>query len=206
MALRVAQSGEIGEPSRWSALSRAERLPVHLFVRRQLLIQPHAINASYVEPVQVCIHAIIKRQQVSQIVMWGGAPIHRLAGFERPPRQPAIITVGQPATIAPPCAQVSPSRAAGMPPISTVADPLTIVSGGPTHVHIPVAVAAGRPPIKTVGTPGGNIGPPTCGIGGVPGVTIGQVCRSEIRAAGGMPLKVSAAKRDRKNSHATLLV
>ena len=33
------------------------------------------------------------------------------------------------------------------------------------------------------------IGPPTCGIGGVPGVTIGQVCMSPTLAAGCPPIK-----------------
>jgi len=70
---------------------------------------------------------------------------------------------------------VSPILAAGLPPIITVADPLAMVSGGPTQVHTFPRVAAGTPPIKTVGTPGGNIGPPTCGMGGVPGVCIGHV-------------------------------
>jgi hypothetical protein len=40
------------------------------------------------------------------------------------------------------------------------------------------------PPVSTVGMQGGKTGPPTCGIGGVPGVTIGQACQSPIRAAG----------------------
>lgn len=105
---------------------------------------------------------------------------------------PPIMTVGQHPTIVPPWAQVSPILAAGLPPIITVADPLTIVSGGPTQVHIPVAVAAGSPPIITVGTPGGRIGPPTCGMGGTAGVTIGQTCMSETRAAGGMGSSCSA--------------
>src|SRR6185436_6203080 len=74
-------------------------------------------------------------------------------------------------------------RAAGLPPISTVDEPLAIVSGGPTHVHMLPTVAAGRPPIRTVGTPGGRIGPPTCGTGPV---VIGHVCMSVMRAAGGI--------------------
>ena len=36
---------------------------------------------------------------------------------------PPIITVGQPITMLPPCAVVSPIRAAGLPPIITVAEP-----------------------------------------------------------------------------------
>ncbi len=58
-------------------------------------------------------------------------------------------------------------RAAGLPPIITVVEPMTIESGGPTHVHMEPTVAAGRPPISTVGAPGGRIGPPTCGFGSV---------------------------------------
>ena len=86
----------------------------------------------------------------------------------------------------PPCAHVSPIRAAGFPPIVTVADPLAIESGGPTQVHIPPTTAAGIPPIITVGSPGGIIGPPTCGIGGTAGVCIGQVCMSPTLAAAGI--------------------
>jgi hypothetical protein len=77
----------------------------------------------------------------------------------------------------------SPILAAGIPPINTVPDPLTIESGGPTHVALSPTLAAGVPPIITVGSPGGRIVPPTCGTGGVPGVTIGQVCISPTLAA-----------------------
>jgi hypothetical protein len=65
----------------------------------------------------------------------------------------------------PPCAVESPTLAAGLPPIITVADPIIILSGGPAQVHIFPTVAAGIPPIKTVGAPGGKIGPPVCGVG-----------------------------------------
>src|SRR6516162_3672293 len=77
-------------------------------------------------------------------------------------------------------------RAASKLPISTVGEPFTMTSGGPTQVHISVTRAAGCPPMRTVGHPGGRIGPPTCGTGGTPGVTIGQVCISPILAAGGI--------------------
>jgi hypothetical protein len=97
-----------------------------------------------------------------------------------------IITVGRPITITPPCTVWSPIRAAGRFPIKTVSEPIAIESGGPTQVHMSVARAAGWPPINTVGQPGGKIGPPTCGIGGTPGVCIGQVCMSPTLAAGGM--------------------
>jgi hypothetical protein len=50
-------------------------------------------------------------------------------------------------------------------------------------VHILPTVAAGIMPIITVGAPGGRIGPPTCGMGGTPGVTMGQTCISPTRAA-----------------------
>ena len=51
--------------------------------------------------------------------------------------------------------------AAGLPPINTVPDPLTMVSGGPTHTHISPTTAAGCPPMSTVGTDGPVMGPPT---------------------------------------------
>ncbi len=98
-----------------------------------------------------------------------------------------INTVGQPITIVPPCAVVSPIRAAGFPPIITVAEPFTIASGGPTQTQLSPTTAAGNPPISTVGAPGPTTGPPTCGIGdGNAGVCIGQVCISVILAAGGI--------------------
>ncbi|ERJ59858.1 hypothetical protein M472_13890 [Sphingobacterium paucimobilis HER1398] len=83
----------------------------------------------------------------------------------------------------PPCAQGSPSLAAGLPPIKTVFEPLTMLSGGPVHTHASPTTAAGRLPIKTVGIPGPIMGPPTCGTGGIPGVTIGHRWRSVILAA-----------------------
>jgi hypothetical protein len=76
-------------------------------------------------------------------------------------------------------------RAAGLPPIKTVAEPLTIVSGGPVQVAMSPKQAAGIPPIKTVKQPN-VMGPPTWGIGGTPGVTIGQTCISLTLAAGGI--------------------
>jgi len=85
-------------------------------------------------------------------------------------------------TITPPWAVWSPRRAAGRNPISTVADPFAIMSGGPTQVHVSVMRAAGKKPIITVGQPM-MIGPPTCGFGPS---DIGQVCMSVILAAGGM--------------------
>jgi hypothetical protein len=39
------------------------------------------------------------------------------------------------------------------------------------------------------------MGPPTCGIGGTPGVTIGQVCMSVILAAGFMVCQDSLRRR-----------
>ena len=59
-----------------------------------------------------------------------------------------------------------------------------MVAGGPTQVHISPITAAGMFDMSTLGTPGPVMGLPTCGIGGVPGVTIGQVCISVMRAAG----------------------
>src|SRR6266513_589735 len=78
-------------------------------------------------------------------------------------------------------------RAAGRLLIITVIDPLTITSGREaTHKALSVTRAAGRKPIMTLVEHGGRIGPPTCGMGGVPGVAIGQVCMSVTRAAEGM--------------------
>ncbi len=74
---------------------------------------------------------------------------------------PPIKTFIQPKTILPPCAVVSPIRAAGLPPIITVAEPFTMASGGPTQVAMSPTTAAGMFPIKTFGTPGPVIGPPT---------------------------------------------
>ena len=102
----------------------------------------------------------------------------------QPSHHPPIITVGQPKTITPPCAVWSPRRAAGILPIITVAEPLAIVSGGPTHTHMSPTRAAGKKPIITVGQPTA-MGPPTWGTGPV---DMGQVCISEIRAAGGMAI------------------
>lgn len=100
---------------------------------------------------------------------------------------PPIITVKQPKTMVPPCADVSPTRAAGLLPIITVEEPFTIESGGPTHTQLSPITAAGILPINTVGIPGPTIGPPTCGIGeGNAGVCIGHVCISDILAAGGI--------------------
>jgi len=86
----------------------------------------------------------------------------------------------------PPCAVVSPIRAAGLLQMSTVAEPLIMESGGPTQTALSPNTAAGSPPIKTVGAPGPMIGPPTWGTGGTPGVIIGQTCISVILAAGGI--------------------
>ena len=91
-----------------------------------------------------------------------------------------MITVGHPNTITPPCAVESPIRAAGIPPMSTVVDPMIMESGGPTHVHKSPTRAAGKLPISTVGQPGGKMGPPTCGT--TP-FTNGQTCISLTLAA-----------------------
>src|ERR1700754_2248670 len=83
----------------------------------------------------------------------------------------------------PPCAVMSPCLAAGLPPMSTEADPMTMTSGGPVHTSISPTTAAGRPPTRTLGTPGPTTGPPTWGTGPV---DRGQVCMSVILAAEGM--------------------
>lgn len=65
-----------------------------------------------------------------------------------------------------------------------------MTSGGPTHVDMSVTRACGSLPVITFTEQGGRIGPPTCGIGGTPGVTIGQTCMSLTRAAG-IPIPLS---------------
>src|SRR5690349_3945279 len=95
-----------------------------------------------------------------------------------------MMTVEQPAVMLPPCAVLSPIRAAPLPPINTVSDPFTMLSGGPEHVHDVPTAAAGLPPMSTVGTPGGMIGPPVCGL--PPGLASGHVWLSPTRAAIGM--------------------
>jgi len=105
-----------------------------------------------------------------------------------------MMTVGKHPTTVPPWAVLSPIRAAGMLPIKTVPDPLTMTSGGPTHTHMLPSVAAGMFPIITVTAPGEQIGPPTCGT--TP-VTIGQTCMSVSRAAGGMGFLVGSSMSSR---------
>src|SRR5271154_2569415 len=127
-----------------------------------------------------------------------------VGGFSAPPEAPAapvsataalgaeggagtpaspMMTVKQPRMITPPWAVGSPMRAAISPPIKTVGEPITMMSGGPTQVSISVTRAAGRKPMRTVGSQGGRMGPPTCGTSTV---TIGQTCMSVARAAGGI--------------------
>lgn len=117
-----------------------------------------------------------------------------------------MSTVGQPIMMAPPCAVVSPCLAAGFPPISTVVDPIATTSGGPTHTHISPTTDAGIFPISTVGQPGPVTGPPTCGIGGRPGVNIGQTCMSPILAAGcDIWIKFSQIYNPALNPHTPLM-
>src|SRR5262249_31044365 len=94
-----------------------------------------------------------------------------------------MITVGQPVTMTPPCAVRSPIRAACCPHTMTDIDPLTMTSVGPVQISMGVPRAGGGRQVTTVGQPGGMMGPPTCGTRPV---TIGQVCISVIRAAGGI--------------------
>ena len=92
----------------------------------------------------------------------------------------------------PPWAVVSPILAAGLPPIITVADPMTMASGGPVQTQVSPTTAAGMLPMRTVGTPGPVTGPPTWGMGvGKAGVCMGQVCMSVSLAAGGIFLAIS---------------
>jgi hypothetical protein len=60
-------------------------------------------------------------------------------------------------------------------PTITVGAPMTTVEGGPTHTAISLALACGIEPTRTVNDPR-VIGPPTWGIGGIPGITIGHTC------------------------------
>src|SRR5882724_9876653 len=87
----------------------------------------------------------------------------------------------------PPPALGSPRRAAGMPPISTVADPMTIASAP----QLSPRRAAGIPTISTVGAPGGMIG---VGIPCVVVLTIMSVTRAarDIVPPGSVDLHHSA--------------
>lgn len=58
-------------------------------------------------------------------------------------------------------------------------------------------------PISTTGAPGGKMGPPICGAGGVPEVTVEQECISPIRITGGM---VSNYNRSRRHEMQILLL
>jgi len=60
-----------------------------------------------------------------------------------------------------------------------------IVATGPTQTDLSPTLACGIKQVITLGEQVGIIGPPTCGTGGVPGVTIGQAVISDTRAAGG---------------------
>src|SRR5947209_2781650 len=115
------------------------------------------------------------------------------AAFNVAPWAPPIpispmITVGNPMTITPPWTVLSPMRAAIKLLIWTVGEPLAIISGGPTHTALSVTRAAGSPPMVTLVEHGPAIGPPTWGT--TP-VTMGQVCMSVNRAAGGIVIPFS---------------
>jgi hypothetical protein len=89
-----------------------------------------------------------------------------------PPINTVVIPGGM--TI-PPAAVKSLIRAAGMPPMSTVADPFKITSAP----QLSVIRAAGNPPINTLLAPGGIIGT------GAPEVA-GLIIMSLTLAAGGI--------------------
>src|SRR5918998_4754299 len=83
-----------------------------------------------------------------------------------------MTTVGQPGpgAMGVPCMLRSASRAAGKPPIITVALPMAMPLGaGDTHTMPPgmlLATAAGIPAIRTVGlVAAGGVGPPPWGVG-----------------------------------------
>ena len=75
--------------------------------------------------------------------------------------------------MAPPAAVRSVILAAGIPPISTVAEPFTMTSAP----QVSPKRAAGKPPINTVGAPGGIMGV------GTPNVAVLTII-SVTRAAG----------------------
>jgi len=95
-------------------------------------------------------------------------PNYIRSGWAR--NQPPIKTVGKPTVTLPPCDEMSPIRAAGMPPTITVALPIIMLSGGPTHVHMSPIRACAIIPVNTVKHPSVT-GPPTCGTRAV---NIGQ--------------------------------
>src|SRR5690606_21023748 len=69
-----------------------------------------------------------------------GHPIFRIlsSAFRLPSFfiHPPIKTVNSPKTMLPPCAVLSPKRAAGIPSMSTEEEPIMMESGGPAHVAI----------------------------------------------------------------------
>ncbi len=71
-----------------------------------------------------------------------------------------IRTVPAPLTTTPPCDDLSPILAAGLPLIKTDEDPPDILSGGPTHTIESPWRAAGSPSMNTFEEPLA-IGPPT---------------------------------------------
>src|SRR5262245_39726315 len=111
---------------------------------------------------------------------WGLLAGSRLAYGLGGTHQPPIKTVGAPTTIIPPCAHMSSNRAAGMLPISVVADPIATRSGGPAQTAMSVTREVSMLQTITVGQ-NSMTGPPTCGT--TP-VTIGQTWLSVIRPAG----------------------
>lgn len=90
-----------------------------------------------------------------------------------------------PTKTTPPWAVISSILTDGLFKNITVQLPFTIEPGGPIQmVKSPITDPGATPPIITVGAPGPTIGPPTCGIGIINGVNIGQSC---------MPIKIGAA-------------
>jgi hypothetical protein len=71
----------------------------------------------------------------------------------------------QPKITLPPCAVLSPILTAGFPAIITDEEPTINESGGPAQTQLSPTIAAGSPPISTVLFPPGNNGPPTWGFG-----------------------------------------
>src|ERR1035437_4439698 len=72
-------------------------------------------------------------------------------------------------------------------PLITGMQPRMMLEGGPTHTAMSPMRAAGFLPMKTPVLPS-VMGPPTCGMGGVPGVIMGHTCMSPNVAAGIFPI------------------
>ena len=129
----------------------------------------------------------ISRSRETSAIAAGRVGAHREAPSPLPMNSSLNLslrssTVGAPITIGAPQADMSPMRAAGRPPISTVVQPggaIGVTPCGPAgggivqRVGLPTT-AAGMPPMRTVGHAGRQRSRPGCPVG------------SPTRAAGGI--------------------